>query len=805
MWTRRSSLALHMWLILAIFSRLHSMVTALPARIAKELQTEAANNNNNNNNNNQDSKDDRQLTFGMVSGDSEFFNPVRDGWLAECAVYDVNCIYLPVNYTYFFEHQEDKYSHPCIPLMLQLVEMGVDGISAACHFEDVAHWRAAYEAGIPLVAFDTRPPEGFPIPLEAYVGTDQEFLGRTQARLLKQLRPEGGTFGIIQTPAFKERVEAFREEIFQNNAREDRANWYEADMPIESYDTPNDIDQHPWFMELLAEANVTAMIFMYQTPMRAENYTQFIDKHRHRNITYIGTDGSNYQLEYLSRRYVDGLVGQLPYDMGSFSVDVLYKAALDKKKNKDVREQQHTREILLDAPELPLVRTNLVAYNLIPIELPELKVDQSLLGLLVIAGYVCFGITALFCLVCSIWTVWNRNGMVVKASQPSFLLLTVFGVFLIACALIPLSFDDDGNAEEMEQSFRVGICMSIPWLVFVGFTCTFSALFSKTWRVNKFFHTKSQFGRLKISEFDVLLPFFVLLSLNFIVLICWTVIDPLTYERKFLPGTDYWNRELASVGRCQSEHPTAYLVPLACVNFLSLVIAAWQAWQARDIQDEFSEGKYIGLSIFSMCQAFLTGIPIIAVVKDIPEAFYLVTVFLLFMLCIVVLSLVFMPKILIQYKYSKLPRTEQRQMLAVNVRKSAFNNSKELYDSSEYSSRKISGLGMPTGGGSGHCHMYRSSELGSHASTDGAREPDAINAADKSRREIGLHVMPPITDGSSNASLIFTERGCGYGSTTATACIPEEGLIDTDNLSREASVEDGRGDKEEIENPDKTN
>lgn len=144
------------------------------------------------------------------------------------------------------------------------------------------------------------------------------------------------------------------------------------------------------------------------------------------------------------------------------------------------------------------------------------------------------------------------------------------------------------------------------------------------------------------------------------------------------------------------------------MNFLSLVISAWQAWEARDIESEFSEGKYIGLSIFSMCQAFMTGIPIIAVVKDIPEAFYLVTVFLIFMLCMVVLSLVFVPKIRIQYLYAKLPLVEQRKLLAISVRKSAFSSDNI---SSELSSRRISGLNVPNG--LGHQGFDHSSGLNS--------------------------------------------------------------------------------------------
>ncbi len=260
-------------------------------------------------------------------------------------------------------------------------------------------------------------------------------------------------------------------------------------------------------------------------------------------------------MSYLSRRYVDGLVGQLPCDFGAKSAEVLYDLATGGTLEKKV------------------FTTNLVSYNLIPLELPTLDVDQNLLGNLKYIGFTCFGLVALTCLACMAWTLYNRRCMVVTAAQPFFLMMTAGGVLIMASALVPLSFDDKGDPDSMSTTRSIGICMSIPWLAFTGFTVTFSALFSKTWRVNQFFLTSSAYGMIKVSENDSLAPFAFLLTSNFIVLICWTVIDPLTYERQFEDGTDYWNREIASIGSCHSDHVAAYLAPLGLSKFPKLLSA----------------------------------------------------------------------------------------------------------------------------------------------------------------------------------------------------------------------------------------
>ena len=475
------------------------------------------------------------LTFALINGGSDFFDPIEHGWARKCKNLGVTCHYRLPNETDDCECECSRTA-----LLREFIEMNVNGIAMSpCRSNDALRLviDEAFQVGIPIVTFDSDVPDSR---RAAHIGTDQKFLGRTMARLLRQLRPEGGTFSIIGRSRQLGRTEGFLEEITKDNDRDGKAHWYEAEIKGGRYQVK---------MQRYALANTTAMITMYQTPMRDENWTHFVDEHRHRNITYIGTDGSDYQLDYLSQRYVDGLVGQLPYEFGSQSLQVLYDLAMR------------------GSLEKTYFPTNLVSYNLIPLDLPTLDVDQNLLGNFKYTGLICFGLVALSALACVAWTLQYRDCMVVKAAQPFFLMMTAGGILIMASTLVPLSFDDQGDPDSMSDTRGMGICMSIPWLAFTGFTVTFSALFSKTWSINQVFHSSSAFGKVKVSERDVLAPFAVLLTLNFIVLISWTVIDPLTYEREFEDGTDYWNREIASNGSCRSDHVVAYLFPLALSKF----------------------------------------------------------------------------------------------------------------------------------------------------------------------------------------------------------------------------------------------
>jgi ABC-type sugar transport system substrate-binding protein len=589
------------------------------------------------------------LSFGLINGRSAFFEPVLEGWEQKCKDLGATC------------HSRVPGNGTCastrIDIVREFISMNIKGIAMEpCGDVNLLKpiIQEAFEAGVPIVTFDADVPNSI---RAAYIGTDNAFLGRTLARLLRQLRPDGGTYAIVSPKA--DRLESFTKEIMRCNGRDDRPHWNEVERNFSLEGIESDFMEQ---MDSYALLNPSAVITMTQTPMRHPNWTDFVDANRHRNITYIGTDAADYQLSYLNRRYVDGLVGQLPYEMGSVSLQVLYDLA-----TKGTQTLEKT-----------VFSTNIVSYNLIPLELPPLDVDQNILGDLKYFGFTCFGLVALSAVGCMAWTLYHSACSVVRAAQPFFLVMVAGGVLVVASSLVPLSFDDggesfddDGNSESMSTWRGVGICMSTPWLAFTGFTVTFSALFSKTWRVNRLLHAKVRHGRIQVSERDVLAPFAVLLTSNIVVLTCWTILDPLTYVRQENDGTDYWNRVISTYGACRSDNVVAYLVPLAVINLSVVATACWQAWQARAIESEFSEAKYIGLTVASLFQAFLTGIPVVVVVREMPKAYYLLLSIVIFLLCMVVLLLIFLPKIFMQRAYARVSEAEQRRMVGNVIRRSS--------------------------------------------------------------------------------------------------------------------------------------
>jgi gamma-aminobutyric acid type B receptor len=419
-------------------------------------------------------------------------------------------------------------------------------------------------------------------------------------------------------------------------------------------------------MRGFGDQNATAVVPVMGAAMRSGGWRDFVDDYRHTGMKFVSGDAMPNQLEALDRGYAHGLVGQLPYEMGYQAIDIL---------NNLIDGEPES-----EYPEI--IGTNVLTHILVPLVLPPLNVDHNLIGNLHVVGYILCGIVSLCSAFLVVWILRHRKLSVVKAAQPGFLLMIILGVFLMGAAMIPLSFDDNGNPQDLSENDGSVICMAIPWTACLGFVTTFSALFAKTRRVNKIFHSAENFRRITVSQREVLIPFLVLFTLNVALLSLWTIIDPLTYVREDLAGTDGWNRVIATYGSCQSENVLPFLLPLAVVNIGILVFANWEAYEARNIMTEFSEAKYIAMAMASLLQATLSGVPILFVVRESPQAYYLVLVFMVFIVCIAVLLLIFVPKVIMAEEFSRQTPRQQTQTMRASIERSTGRGLRRGYGNS---------------------------------------------------------------------------------------------------------------------------
>ena len=506
----------------------------------------------------------------------------------------------------------------------------IDPLSMTTVFE------RAIAAGIHVITFDSDALPGSG--QEAYVASNNTEIGISMAKILLQLNPDGyknGPYGMISdtTPNILERYNGFQRFIELHNNK-----FLQSSQSPKYSNDSTEIALEGMYSMLEDDPSIMAIISLGGWPMfNSTGWANFHDKYA--SLTYVVADTLDIQIHQLNQGYVNGLVGQLPFDMGELSLETLYNITQG---NYDLSKTVQTV-------------TNLVTVLRVPIDLPPPNYDYNFIDPWEkILGYILFGVCVLLSVGLALIVIGFRTNKVIVASQPFFLLMICFGSLLVASAILPLTVDD--ASDRYTPRGRDIACMCVPWFFFLGSTITFSALFSKTWRINKIFKSAREFRRIVVQPKDVLIPFVVLMVCSITLLLVWSVLDPWIYQR--LPtgkGTDEWNRIVNTYGTCNSvpaDPAPSVSISTVCYSLLwailvsTLFAACWQAYQARSISTEYSESTYIGFAVALVLQILLLAAPIVVFVKSQPTAVYFAMLLVFGLTCCSVLLLIFVPKLL---------------------------------------------------------------------------------------------------------------------------------------------------------------
>jgi len=152
-------------------------------------------------------------TFAVIpkQTNSSFFSVVQEGCLAQAAILDqttnqtVNCLYVGP------EDNDPAAQADYIDAMINGTYGKIDGISVSVSDDTIisAAIDRADNAGIPVITFDSDAKNS---KRQAYVGTNNTAFGIELGKVLNQLAPGGGTYGIMaaEAPNVLERVAGVR-------------------------------------------------------------------------------------------------------------------------------------------------------------------------------------------------------------------------------------------------------------------------------------------------------------------------------------------------------------------------------------------------------------------------------------------------------------------------------------------------------------------------------------------------------------------------------------------------------------------
>ena len=125
------------------------------------------------------------------------------------------------------------------------------------------------------------------------------------------------------------------------------------------------------------------------------------------------------------------------------------------------------------------------------------------------------------------WVYCFRKHRVLAVSQPVFLYQLSLGVATFVAPIFTLSWDESFGWSEQQLSAG---CTSSPWLIALGHTTVYMALFTKLWRINKVLQVR----RTKVELKHVMWPFCTMVIALVVILSIWTEVSGSEWYRETL-------------------------------------------------------------------------------------------------------------------------------------------------------------------------------------------------------------------------------------------------------------------------------
>ncbi|WAR01606.1 GABR2-like protein [Mya arenaria] len=200
------------------------------------------------------------------------------------------------------------------------------------------------------------------------------------------------------------------------------------------------------------------------------------------------------------------------------------------------------------------------------------------------------------------------------------------------------------------------------WVLSIGFTLAFGAMFSKTWRVHSIF-TNIKLHKKVIKDYKLILVVTVLLFIDAALLVTWQILDPLQTSIKNLTVIKEGDLDVIPVVEyCVSHKMTIWLILIYAYKGMLLVFGCFLAWETRQVSiPALNDSKYIGMSVYNVVIMCICGAAVSFVINDQPTSSFVIMGFFIIFSTTITLCLVFMPKI-IEIKCD--PTGEERRIRA---------------------------------------------------------------------------------------------------------------------------------------------
>ncbi|KAK3099543.1 hypothetical protein FSP39_006046 [Pinctada imbricata] len=246
------------------------------------------------------------------------------------------------------------------------------------------------------------------------------------------------------------------------------------------------------------------------------------------------------------------------------------------------------------------------------------------------------------------FNLYHRQSRFIKLSSPNLNNVAVLGCILVYIGITLLGVDDKHVHDHVYSIF----CTVRAFVFAAGFSLSFGAMFTKTYRVHQIF-TRASHGLIKtklLKDKQLMLIIGTLLVIDSCVVLLWFFVDPM--QRKTVNVTSELYSEdpdviyISQISTCHSVHMDKWLGSFYAFKGLLLVFGVYMAWETRNVKIPIlNDSNYIGLNVYNVVIMSSIVVVLSNILSEKPTLAFTMESAVMLLSTSVTLCLLFVPKI----------------------------------------------------------------------------------------------------------------------------------------------------------------
>ncbi|CAH1786256.1 unnamed protein product [Owenia fusiformis] len=265
-------------------------------------------------------------------------------------------------------------------------------------------------------------------------------------------------------------------------------------------------------------------------------------------------------------------------------------------------------------------------------------------------------------LACLVFNTMHRHSRYIQLSHPIINNIAVIGCMI--CFLCVFLVGLDGRYVS-EDKFDL-LCQARAWVLSVGFTLAYGAMFSKIWTIYRLTtrrkkeikyqkandsHELKNYPRLVVHSWEMYLVIGLLLLLDVILLAIWQLMSPLERELEDFALEDPLDSEkdiklLPQLEHCSCENINVWLGVMYGYKGILLLFGVLLAYETRSVKmKQLNDSRFVAMAIYNVVVLCIITAPVTLIIGSQQDATFAFVAVAIILCCLLSMGLIFVPKV----------------------------------------------------------------------------------------------------------------------------------------------------------------